>query len=231
MASVSSGPSNYRTLRAQPASGSGQSRLSLSLFTQRREKWHPEKLGMANANIDKAWLLWGCLWRASLYELLLGAAFAGFYGAVFGTLAFPVVGTLIGFVFGAPAGALVGLPLGLIDGLLLMIWLTVSTHEDEILNPHRYRLRAGAVCAVGSLIALLGDWALHGLSDSNYFATSRTACLSVYLIDPPCALDEGMPIAMDLTILVIVPLTMAVLASRFTGRIVAGWYAGVVSET
>lgn len=146
MASVSSGPSNYRTLRAQPASGSGQSRPSLSLFTPRREKWHPEKLGMANANIDKAWLLWGCLWRASLYELLLGAAFAGFYGAVFGTLAFPVVGTLIGFVFGAPAGALVGLPLGLIDGLLLMIWLTVSTHEDEILNPHRYRLRAGAVC-------------------------------------------------------------------------------------
>jgi hypothetical protein len=133
--------------------------------------------------------------------LLLGAAFAGFYGAVFGTLAFPVVGTLIGFVFGAPAGALVGLPLGLIDGLLLMIWLTVSTHEDEILNPHRCRLRAGAVCV----------------------ATSRTACLSVYLIDPPCALDEGMPIAMDLTILVIVPLTMAVLASWYTGRIVAGW--------
>jgi len=82
------------------------------------------------------------------------------------------------------------------------------------------------VCAVGSLIALLGDWTLHGLPDSNYFATSRTACLSVYLIDPLCALDEGMPTAMDLTILVIVPLTIAVLASWFTGRMVAGWYAG-----
>jgi hypothetical protein len=32
-----------------------------------------------------------------------------------------------------------------------------------------------------------------------------------------------MPTAMDLTILVIVPLTMAVLASWYTGRIVAGW--------
>jgi len=40
-----------------------------------------------------------------------------------------------------------------------------------------------------------------------------------------------MPTAMDLTKLVIVPLTMAVLASWFTGRIVAGWYAGAVSET
>lgn len=47
--------------------------------------------------------------------------------------------------------------------------------------------------------------------------------LSVYLIDLPCALDEGMPTAMDLTILVIVPLTMAVLASWYAGRIVAGW--------
>jgi len=77
----------------------------------------------------------------------------------------------------------------------------------------------------------ISEFRVPTLANSNYFATSRTACLSVYLIDPPCALDEGMLTAMDLTKLVIVPLTMAVLASWFTGRIVAGWYARALSET
>jgi len=185
---------------------------------------------MTSANTDMERLFWVCLWRASRYKLLLGALFGGFYGAAFGTLLFPLVGTMIGFVLGAPAGALVGLPLGLLDGLLLF-WLVVSHREDERPNPRRYLLQTGTVCAVGSLLALVGDWAMHGLPDPNYFATSRAACLSVYLMKPPCSLDEGMSTAMALTIWVFVPLTMAVLASWLTGRRVAGWYAGTVSET
>jgi hypothetical protein len=175
-------------------------------------------------------LFWSCLWRASRYELLLGALFGGFYGAVFGTLVFPLAGTMIGLFLGALPGAMVGLPLGLIDGLLLF-WLAVSHREDERPYPRRYRLQAGIVCALGSLLALVGDWALHGLPDPNYFATSRAACLSVYLMEPPCSLDEGISAAMALTIWVFVPMTMALFASWLTGRRVGEWYAGTVSET
>ena len=188
---------------------------------------------MTIRNRITAGLFWGTLWRASLYGVLLGAAFGGFYGAAFGTLIFPLVGTMIGLVFGTPAGALVGLPLGLLDGLALIL-LALGYREYEFPNPRRYRLQAGALCALVSLLALVGDWAQHGLPEPAYFATGRAFCLSVNLIDPPCSQvrDTGMPPdPFALTIWVLVPLTMAVFASWLTGRFVTGWYAGAVSET
>jgi hypothetical protein len=66
---------------------------------------------MQTANVGTAWLIWGCLWRAGRYGVLLGAGCGGVYSAAFGTLIFPVVGTLFSFFFGALAGAVVGLPL------------------------------------------------------------------------------------------------------------------------
>ena len=75
------------------------------------------------------------------------------------------------------------------------------------------------------------DGPLHGLADPNYFATSRAACLAVYLTNPPCYLDEGFSGALALAIWVFVPLTMAVLASWLTGRRVARWYATRLSQS
>jgi hypothetical protein len=40
-------------------------------------------------NTITAELIWGSLWRASLYGVLLGAAFGRLFGAAFGTLVFP----------------------------------------------------------------------------------------------------------------------------------------------
>jgi len=80
-----------------------------------------------------------CLLRASLYGVLLGAGFGGFYAAAFGTLIFPLLGTALGLFFGAVAGAVVGLPLGLFDGLLLS-WLAAGYRSNGPLNSLRFRL-------------------------------------------------------------------------------------------
>ena len=101
--------------------------------------------------------------------MLLGAAFGGLYGAAGGTLTFPLIGTVVGLFFGALSGAVVGLPLGVLDGVLLS-WLAVRYSYHERPNTRRYRARAGIVCAVGSLLALVADWALHDLPDPNDFA-------------------------------------------------------------
>lgn len=180
-------------------------------------------------------LIWGCLWRASLYGALLGAGFGGLFGGAFGTLVFPLVGTAIGFFYGALSGTVVGLPLGLLDGLLLLR-LTIFHRKAAHPNTRRYRLQARIVCAAGSLFALMIDWAFHDLPDPDGFATDRALCLAFELDNQPlvtsCPASASMPpTAIDLTIVVFVPLFMALIASWLTGRFVSGWYAGKVSET
>jgi cytochrome bd-type quinol oxidase subunit 2 len=120
------------------------------------------RFGMTTRNAVTAGLIWGSLLRASLYGVLLGAAFGGLYGAAGGTLTFPLIGTVVGLFFGALSGAVVVLPLGVLDGVLLS-WLAVRYSYHERPNARRYRARAGIACAVGSLLALVADWALHDL--------------------------------------------------------------------
>ena len=93
---------------------------------------------MTTRNAITAGLIWGSLWRASLYGVLLGAAFGGLYGAAGGTLTFPLIGTVVGLFFGALSGAVVGLPLGVLDGVLLS-WLAVRYSCHERPNARRYR--------------------------------------------------------------------------------------------
>jgi Na+/H+ antiporter NhaA len=62
----------------------------------------------------------------------------------------------VGLFFGALSGAVVGLPLGVLDGVLLS-WLAVRYSYHERPNARRYRARAGIVCAVGNLLALVAD--------------------------------------------------------------------------
>jgi hypothetical protein len=122
---------------------------------------------MTIRNAITAELLWGSLWRAGLYGVLLGAGFGGLFGAAFATLMFPLIGTAVGLFFGAITGAGVGLPLGLLDGILLLFWLATAYRYAALTNSRRYRLQARIVCAAGSLLALLSDWALHGLPDPD----------------------------------------------------------------
>jgi hypothetical protein len=132
---------------------------------------------MTIRNKITAELIWGSLWRASLYGVLRGAAFGGLFGAAFGTLMFPLIGTAIGSFFGAITGAVVGLPLGLLDGLLLLSWLATAYQSAARTNSRRYQLQARIVCVAGSLLALLTDWALHSLPDPNGFAIIRANVL------------------------------------------------------
>ena len=178
-------------------------------------------------------LLWGSLWRASLYGVLLGAAFGGLFGAAFGTLMFPLVGTVVGSFFGAITGAVVGLPLGLLDGLLLLSCLAAGYRSVGHPNPRRFRLLAGIVCAAGSLLALLTDWALHDLPDPDGFATARANGMFLRLFFPPRYPDSGgvQPDAVILSIWVFTPMLMILVASWLTGRFVAGWYVDRVRLT
>jgi hypothetical protein len=166
----------------------------------------------------------------------LGALFGGFYAAAFGTLIFPVVGTVYGFIFGAFAGALVGLPLGLLDGLLVS-WLAATYRSIRPLNPPRFRLQAEILCVAGTLVALLTDWALHGLPDPDGFAVWRAYLLGFELFFisllsiPRKYLQSGVPLdVISLSIWVFAPMLMILGASWLAGRRVARWYVGEVSE-
>jgi len=182
---------------------------------------------MTIRNAITAELLWGSLWRAGLYGVLLGAAFGGLYGAAFGTLIFPLLGTAIGLFFGALAGAFVGLPLGLLDGLLLLFWLATAYRYAALTNSRPYRLQAGIVCVAGSLLVLLADWALHGLPDPDGFATARAQRLALDLFLPLSRYEAGVPPdTIILGIWVFTPMLMILVASWLTGRFVAGWYVG-----
>jgi hypothetical protein len=184
---------------------------------------------MTIRNAITAELLWGSLWRAGLYGVLLGTAFGGLFGAAFGTLVFPLIGTAIGSFFGAITGAVVGLPLGLLDGLLLLSWLATAYRNAALTNSRRYRLQARIVCAAGSFLALLTDWALHGLPDPEGFAILRAYWMIEDLFLPVSYSGDGVsPDAITLGIFVFTPMLMALLASWLTGRFVAGWYVARV---
>ena len=118
--------------------------------------------------------------------MLLGAAFGRLYGAAFGTLIFTLIGTAIGSLFGAITGAVVGLPLGLLDGLLLS-WLATAYRNAPSPNSHRYQLQARIVCVAGSLLALLSDWALHGLPEPDGFVVYRANVVVQDLLLPVSA--------------------------------------------
>ena len=183
---------------------------------------------MTTGNISTAELIWGSLWRASLYGVLLGAGFGGLYGAAGGTLTFPLLGTAIGLFFGALSGAVVGLPLGVLDGILL-VGFTMYYSDHERPNARRYCVRAGIVCTIGSLLALVADWALHDLPDPNDFATDRASHLVLDLFLP--LTDPGARVPTDAFILIVwvfVPLLMILCASWLNGVFVAGWCAGRV---
>jgi hypothetical protein len=138
------------------------------------------------------------------------------------------VGTIIGFFFGALSRAVVGLPLGLLNGLLLF-WLTVSHRNAGRLDPRRYRGQAGILCAAGTLLALVADWALHDLPDPNTFATDRASYLIIDLFLPISDRDARVPTdAVILLVWVLLPLLMILLDSWLNGVFVARWYASRV---
>lgn len=185
--------------------------------------------GVTTGAAGSASLSWGLLWRASLYGTLLCAASGGLYGAAFGTVMFPVIGTALGLFFGTLTGALLGLPLGLLDGILLSGF--TDWYHDEVGSPNarRFRVQAGAVCATGSLLALVADWASHGLPQPNNFATARASFLVLDLLVPLTGSGGTTPVdALILIVWVLVPLLMVFCASWLNGVFVARWYAGRV---
>ena len=90
-------------------------------------------------------------------------------------------------------------------------------------------MRAGIVCAIGSLLALMADWALHDLPDPNDFATDRASHLVLDLF--LSLTDQGARVPTDTFILIVwvfVPLLMILCASWLNGVFVARWHAGRV---
>ena len=71
----------------------------------------------------------------------------------------------------------------------------------------------------GSLLALLTDWAVHGLPDPDGFAIIRANVLVLDLFLPVSdSGDCASPDAITLGIFVFTPMLMALLASWLTGR-------------
>ena len=184
---------------------------------------------MTNTDTGTAGLIWGLVWRASLYGMLLCAASGGLYGAAFGTLVFPLLGTALGLFFGTITGALVGLPLGLLDGFLLF-GFTEWYRDVGSPDARRFPVQAGIVCTTGSFLALMADWASHGLLEPDSFATGRALLLVHDLLFPSTGSgDDSTPIdALILILWVLVPLLMILCASWLNGVFVARWYAGRV---
>ena len=119
----------------------------------------------------------------------------------------------------------------MLDGILLS-WLATAYRNAAPPNSPRYRLQASVVCAAGSLLALLTDWALHGMPDPDGFVVFRAALFVLDLFLPVTGSGENeSPDAVGLGalgILVFTPMLMILFASWMTGRFVAGWYAGRV---
>ena len=188
---------------------------------------------MTTGNISTVELIWGSVWRASLNGVILGAGFGGLYAAALGTvLVLPILGTVLGFFFGALVGALLGFPLGLLAGLLLS-WLAISYQSVGHSNPRRL---AGIVCVAGTSLALLADWTLHGPPDPDGFAVFRAYLLSFEPIFTTKFttkyLQTGVPLgAVSLIMWVFAPALIALVSSWLTGRRVATWYVGEVTET
>ena len=188
------------------------------------------KFSMTTRNTSTAGLIWGSLWRASLYGMLLGAGLGGLYGASLGTLLYSFFGIPFGLFFGAIAGATAGLLLGVFDGLVLSALLRViedrrGSYNDTPIGPRVLRRLGATTCAVAALAALFVDWLLSGLPDPDGFATSRI----LRLLLSQAGGYSGVPTdAFTLTIWVFAPMSVAFLGSWLTGRFVAGWYAGTV---
>ena len=186
------------------------------------------RFSMTTRNTSTAGLIWGSLWRASLYGMLLGAGLGGLYGASLGTLLYSFFGIPFGLFFGAIAGAAAGLLLGLFDGLVLGALLRAIEHRrgsynDTPIGPRVLRRLGATTCAVAALAALFVDWLLSGLPDPDGFATSRI----LRLLLSQAGGYSGVPTdAFTLTIWVFAPMSVAFLGSWLTGRFVAGWYAG-----
>jgi hypothetical protein len=114
---------------------------------------------MTTRNTSTAGLIWGSLWRASLYGMLLGAGFGGLYGASLGTLLFSFFGTPFGLLLGAIAGVAAGLLLGVFDGLVLSALLRVigrrrGSYNGTPIGPRVLRRLGATTCAVATLATL-----------------------------------------------------------------------------
>src|SRR5829696_7865068 len=164
------------------------------------------KFSMTTRNTSTAGLIWGSLWRASLYGMLLGAGLGGLYGASLGTLLYSFFGIPFGLFFGAIEGRR-------------------GSYNDTPIGPRVLRQLGATTCAVAALAALFVDWLLSGLPDPDGFATSRI----LRLLLSQAGGYSGVPTdAFTLTIWVFAPMSVAFLGSWLTGRFVAGWYAGTV---
>ena len=84
----------------------------------------------------------------------------------------------------------------------------------------------------GPFLALLTDWALHGLPDPDGFASYRAYVLVLELFFPTKYLYASAPLdVISLSIWVFAPMLMTLPASWLTGRYVARWYTSTVSQT
>ena len=81
-----------------------------------------------------------------------------------------VVAALLLAGYGAGFGVLIVAPVGLVLGALgglFVVALTLAAYRSPPPDGRGYREAAGLSCAAAALLALAGDWALHGFPDAS----------------------------------------------------------------
>jgi hypothetical protein len=174
---------------------------SLSLFTRRRGKWHPEKFSMTNGNIGAVGLFWGSLWRACLYGVFLTACLGALYGAACGTLTFLLIGTAFGLFFEHLNSRRYRWPAGIVCTAGNLLALVVDWALHDLPDPTGFATDRASDLALDLFLPV---------SDQNAALPANTIIRFVW---------------------VFVPMLMILLALWLTGRLVSGWYADKVSGT
>lgn len=184
-------------------------------------------------------LLWYFVWRMALLGLASGAVLGAVYGAAllsigglyeeFSAAPLPgevtmgpvqvVVGALLLAGYGGGFGALIGAPAGLVLGALgglVVVALALAAYRSPPPDGRGYREAAGPLCAVAALLALEGDWALHGFPDASTLVFWRL--VPIETMESERGSNEGF------WLVGVTPTLAAVLAMWWAGRKVAGWY-------
>ncbi len=179
------------------------------------------------------------VWRMALLGLASGALLGAAYGAAllsigglyeeFSAAPLPgevpigpvqvVVAALLLAGYGAGFGVLIGAPVGLVLGALgglSVVTLTLAAYRSPPPDRRGYREAAGLSCAA-ALLALAGEWALHGFPDASTVVFWRL--LPIETIEYERSSNEGF------WLVGVIPTLATVLAMWWAGRRIAVRYA------
>ncbi len=178
-------------------------------------------------------LMWGCLWRGTLWGVALGISLGAIYGALLLVLwsVGDSVGTALGVwegntdawlgafylapyggIIGAVLGAAVGLPLGILVGSLAASASVIRSLRGRG-TPRRYHGSVAWASAVVSVGAVIGVWKARRTGPAEFIFIENTSGV----------FDDG---PVDLVAVVLLPTVVIGIVGWWIGQRVAVWSTG-----